>query len=247
MGSIKRAITPTVALGLAASGVLGLAADCGSPRAGGDAAIALDASDLLDAPAVDASPFDAPPGVPDLQVVGERTAATWLVDSVPFDAGACEVVEGCVDSVGLRRLLRFATVTANRGSGDLLVGVPPDAGISNTTFQWSECHRHHHVVNYTSYELVNGAGTVVTGRKQSFCLQDDEPLQVGGQRARYSCKNQGIQRGWADVYIRETACQWIDVTDVPPGPYTLRITVNPLNTIIESNYDNNVFTLDVNL
>ena len=59
---------------------------------------------------------------------------------------------------------------------------------------------HHHVTNYASYELVDGDGVVVTARKQAFCLEDDEQVQLGAQPTGYSCANQGISRGWADVY-----------------------------------------------
>ena len=42
-----------------------------------------------------------------------------------------------------------------------------------------------------------------------------------------TCSDQGIQAGWADVYGAHLDCQWIDVTDVPAGIYTLEIEVNP--------------------
>jgi hypothetical protein len=183
--------------------------------------------------------------MPDLQLVGEQMADTWVLDAVTVDAGACEVVEHCVEAPGERVLLRFATVTANRGTADVVIGVPPPAGVSNDIFQWSPCHEHHHYANYTTYELINETGAVLTARKQSFCLEDDEPVELGASSAGYVCTNQGISRGWADVYTRDTACQWIDVTDHPHGAYTLRVTVNPQHTIAESNYDNNVFTVDV--
>ena len=43
------------------------------------------------------------------------------------------------------------------------------------------------------------------------------PLQSPAN-ARYNCGRQGIQRGWADSYYNGLECQYIDVTDVPPGP-----------------------------
>ena len=39
----------------------------------------------------------------------------------------------------------------------------------------------------------------------------------------------------------------LDVTDVVPGTYTLRITVNPEGVIDESDTTNNVFTKQVSL
>lgn len=238
--------------GVLAGALFGVLAGCGNPAATRDADPLGDvtaeprdapAPDVPDAP--DASPFDAPPGMPDLQFAAGEMANTVVVTADNFFADDCAVLEGCVGAAGRRILLRFDTVTANRGSGNLAVGVPPPPGESDEVFQWSECHKHHHVANYASYELVDTAGTVITARKQSFCLEDAEQVQPGAPATGYSCKNQGISRGWADVYSRYLPCQWIDVTGLPSGSYTLRIIVNPLKTIPESNYDNNVFTANV--
>ena len=190
---------------------------------------------------------DAPSGVPDLQFVPEAMTGTVAVDVAEFAADDCAVTEGCVGASGRRKLLRFATVTANLGSGDLIVGLPPPAGESNDVFQWSPCHMHHHFLNYASFELVDGASHVVTARKQSFCLEDDRPIVLGAQSHGYSCKNQGISRGYADVYGSDLACQWIDITGLAPGAYTLRMVVNPLHTIVESDTTNDVFSVAVSL
>ena len=198
----------------------------------------------IDAP--DASPFDAAPGTPDLQFIDGEMRQTVTITSDPFRDTDCEVVEGCVGAAGQRTLLRFDTVTANRGTADVVVGVPPPPGESNDVFEWSPCHMHHHVKNYASYELLDATGTVVlTARKQAFCLEDGENIQPGVPATGYSCTDQGITHGWADVYSRYLPCQWIDVTDVPPDTYTLRVVVNPLRTLPESNYDNNTFTVSV--
>lgn len=223
------------------AGPAGPLAGCGGPSAGaGRDAEIVDATP--DAPA----PIDVPAGTPDLQFVARAMVNTVAVDQgVVFRDADCEVVEGCVGAAGSRTLLRFATVSANLGSADLFVGVPPPAGESNARFVWSPCHKHHHVRDYASYELVDATGVVATARKQAFCLEDDLPVQPGVQPTGYSCLRQGISRGWADVYTRDLPCQWIDVTDVPPGSYTLRLVINPLHTLPESDYDNNVFTVDV--
>jgi hypothetical protein len=187
---------------------------------------------------------DAPQGIPDLQFVAAEMTQTVLVTQNDFRPDACEVIEGCVGAAGGRTLLRFDTVSANRGTTDLVVGVPPPPGESNDVFEWSPCHMHHHVKNYASYELLDATGAVVlTARKQSFCLEDDENVKPGVPPHGYSCTDQGITRGWADVYSRYLPCQWIDITDIPAGTYTLRVVVNPLRTLPESNYDNNTFTV----
>jgi hypothetical protein len=225
--------------------LVGAVAGCGSPGAARD-----DAAPPHDAgrpDAVDASPFDGPPGTADLQFVASEMIDTVEVTRKEFFAGDCEVVEGCVGGLGWRRLLRFDTVTANRGSGDLHVGRPPPAEQSDDVFRWSACHKHHHVTDYTSYELVGATDAVISARKQSFCLQDVEQVQPGAFPTGYSCLDQGISVGWADVYNNDLPCQWIDVTDVPPGSYTLRVVVNPTRRLPESDHDNNVFTVEVPL
>jgi hypothetical protein len=203
----------------------------------------------LDAPGamIDAA-IDAPTGLPDLQFETARMLGSIRVTDEIFAADSCEVVEGCIGAPGHRRLVRFATVTMNLGTADLFVGVPPPPGMSNDIFEWSQCHMHHHFKNYASYELVDGANnTLVTGRKQSFCLGDNEIVTDGAPSNGYTCNKQGISRGWADIYDNTVACNWLDVTGVPSGMYTVRITVNPLHTLAESDETNNVFTMDVSL
>ena len=252
-------VTWIASLAAGAAGAAGAAvtAACGNASVARDAPVDVSvttdprdavAAAVMDAPGrPDASPFDAPPGIADLEFVDSEMADTVILNELDFRADDCAVVEGCVGGEGARLLLRFDTVTANRGTGDLVVGLTPPPGESNETFQWSPCHMHHHYSNYIAYQLIDGAGTVVTARKQAFCLEDGEPIDVGAAPTGYSCLNQGISRGWADVYSRYLACQWIDVTGMPSGDYTLRAEVNPLHTLPESNFDNNVFTVAVKL
>jgi hypothetical protein len=229
----------------------GALAGCGQPAGlAGDAATADDAPVVdaaLDAAVRDASLVDAPPGLADLQLIAAEMASSLVVTVDVFAPDDCAVIEGCVGAAGRRSLLRFDTVTVNRGTADLIAGVPPAPGQSAGVFQWSACHQHHHVADYASYELIGDAGSVVIGRKQSFCLEDDQQVSPGAPPARYTCRNQGISRGWADVYGRFLPCQWLDVTDLPPGGYTLRVVVNPLNTVVESDTTNNVFTVRAQL
>lgn len=207
------------------------------------------ARDMPDDAAIDAAPdaIDAPRGTPDLQFVAGAMVDTVQVTFENYLADNCAVVEHCVEGTGLRRLLRFTTVIANLGTGDLAVGEPPLPGESNGWFVWSECHQHHHFLDFASYELVDRAGHEVTARKQAFCLEDDQPVPPFIASSRYSCLNQGISRGWADVYSNGLPCQYIDTTGLPSGEYTLRVIVNPTGGLTETSYDNNVFTKIVRL
>jgi hypothetical protein len=35
-----------------------------------------------------------------------------------------------------------------------------------------------------------------------------------------------ISPGWADIYTSDLPCQWLDVTNVPDGAYSLRVAVD---------------------
>lgn len=192
-----------------------------------------------------AAPPDGP-ALPDLQFVPARMM-TWTVDAQGFAGDSCEVVEGCVGGPGRRTLLHFATVTANTGGADLVIGRPPDAGVSDATFTWSPCHMHHHFRDYVTYRLDGAGGSIALTSKRAFCLEDDEAIRIGAAPNHYDCQNQGISRGWADAYLFDTACQFVDVTDVPPGHYTLVFEVNPDHTLPDARFDNNTFALEVDL
>ncbi|MCE9571672.1 MAG: hypothetical protein K8W52_00810 [Deltaproteobacteria bacterium] len=216
---------------------------------------AIDATAVVDASTPDASPDatvasdarpDAGPGTPDIVLVESEMVNTWTVSSEFFGADSCELIEGCIGAQGNRRLLRFDTVTANMGTADLVMGPVPPAGVSTDVYVWSECHHHHHVTGYADYQLLGPGGVVASGHKQAFCLEDIERLSAtAADNPRFTCDSQGIQAGWADVYNGGLPCQWIDVTGVPPGQYTLKIAVNPSQQIVESNYDNDTLLIDV--
>lgn len=185
--------------------------------------------------------------MPDLTVLPDRAAATARVEWQYFEPGHCAIVEGCVAGEGWRRLLRFDTVTPNIGTGDMHLGVPTDM---NPSFVYSMCHMHYHFQGYANYQLLDDAGTEVgSGHKQAFCLLDSEQYITDDPTVRrsehYTCDNQGIQRGWADNYDASLDCQWVDVTDVDPGDYTLRLSINEMRTLPELDYDNNVAELTV--
>jgi hypothetical protein len=190
--------------------------------------------------AIDA--IDAPPGVPDLVLVAAAMDGTILITNDSFDLDDCVVVEGCVGSNGTRRLLRFDTVTANMGTGDLVLGTPPADGMDGGLFVWSPCHQHHHVTGYAEYALLDGNGVVIGGHKQAFCLQDVQQVRPGSPSRGYNCDHQGMSAGWADVYSRILPCQWIDITDLTPGTYTLRVRVNVSGALVESDLTNNEWT-----
>lgn len=162
-----------------------------------------------------------------------------------FAPGDCAIVEGCVAGPGMRRLLRFDTWTPNTGGADMFLGVP---SMTSPHFEYSDCHRHYHFNSYAEYELLTPDEMCVAavGHKQAFCLLDYYEYPCGGEGeprcasiSGYSCGNQGIRRGAQDVYGAGLDCQWVDVTDVPPGEYVLRVRINTEHILYEEDYSNN--------
>jgi hypothetical protein len=198
----------------------------------------------IDAPPVDAR-IDAPPVPVDLTLIADQMTPSIQVVEEAFTATSCAVVEQCVGGPGLRKLLKFDTVTANIGQTDLVVGVPPAPGVDQAPFTWSTCHMHHHLAGYAIYELLDANGVVLGGHKQAFCLQDIQQVRAGASSNGYHCNNQGLTAGWADVYSRTLPCQWIDVTGVAPGTYTLRIRINPDGTLPDADPSNNEYLKQV--
>jgi hypothetical protein len=168
-----------------------------------------------------------------------------------FAANSCVVQERCVNGTGWRRLLKFDTWTPNTGTADMYLGRPSN---SNPYFEFSSCHRHYHFNTYADYQLLSTAdgGVMATGHKQAFCLEDFylypmPPEMMREQGAHYNCSNQGIQRGWQDVYGQYLDCQWVDITDVPAGEYTLRVALNTDRILAETDYSNNVGIVPVTI
>ncbi|WP_146155870.1 lysyl oxidase family protein [Enhygromyxa salina] len=209
-------------------------------------------AELGDLPPVEqGGPLFGPLGcdAPDLTVLDwDLEVYTQLIWVAP---DSCSLYEGCVDGDGWRTVLRFDTKTANVGSRDLILGIPanhPDL------FTYSPCHEHYHFDNYATYYLLDGDDVVAAGHKQAFCLVDWESWAwdgLGPEDRVYTCFNQGLSLGWSDTYAAQLDCQWIDVTDVPAGDYTLRMEINlppegkSHSTLVERRYDNNVLEIPV--
>lgn len=113
-------------------------------------------------------------------------------------------------------------------------------------------HDHIHVENWSQFrirELLpdSGVGPIIAaGEKTSFCILDlavyNSTLpnfDPDGQFHSCSSTIQGLSVGWVDIYSKDLPGQNIDVTDVPDGVYWLESVVDPDNTILEENENNN--------
>lgn len=180
--------------------------------------------------------------LPDLVIF--NSAVNPYVTTETFSANSCAVMEGLVPA-GTRKIIRFDTQTANQGAANLVFGNPA----TNPSFVYAPCHAHYHFQNYMSYRLRYANGEIAAvGLKVGFCVLDVFRWDNGApNNALYDCNNQGIQKGWGDLYDSTLDGQWIDITGLPDGNYIIEMEANPLGMILESNYGNNLTTVPVSV
>ncbi|XP_051929644.1 lysyl oxidase-like 5a [Hippocampus zosterae] len=190
-------------------------------------------------------------GLPDLIPDPYYIQAASYIQRVQMFALRCAAEENClsrsayhprVSELDFRVLLRFPQRVKNQGTVDFLPKKP------RHKWEWHSCHQHYHSMEaFSNYDLLDTSNgrKVAEGHKASFCLEDTSCDR--GIRRRFACTahTQGLSPGCYDTYHANIDCQWIDITDVPPGNYTLQVTVNPYKLVEESDFSNNVAKCDI--
>jgi hypothetical protein len=158
---------------------------------------------------------------PDLTVDGNALESSMYMDVLTASQSNCYISEGCLSGYGDRRIIRFTTHIRNIGTEDYYIGMP-DTG---NQFVLDACHGHWHYNGYAEYLVYDRYNQPLQqGFKNGFCVMDLECS--GGGVAKFGCGNMGISAGCGDIYSAELDCQWIDVTDLDTGNYTLVVRVN---------------------
>ena len=140
--------------------------------------------------------------------------------------------------------------SASQGPGDLPADV---VGSPEVVFEAADGHNHFHLKNAMRYSLWNLERTaqVAPGQKAGFCLYDIEdapapappqdPEEYTSGVTRFCDANDpgatslrmGTSAGWRDVYDKELAYQWVDVSATAPGRYLVGSEADPENRIWE--------------
>ncbi|NNC95156.1 MAG: T9SS type A sorting domain-containing protein [Chitinophagales bacterium] len=161
------------------------------------------------------------PAGPDLIIDRNAVLGSIFLDQIN-NVDNCQVIEGCVTGMGTRNVLKFTTHIKNIGNQDYYIGSPAAAP---HLFDNNNCHGHAHYLGYADYVLFDDNGLEIpVGFKSGFCVMD--VTCTNGGQAKFSCSNMGISAGCDDIYGSSTTCNWIDVTDVDTGRYTLVLRTN---------------------
>jgi len=172
------------------------------------------------------NPDTACPDQPDLVVVSPLLKTSMRLDSLTNN-DPCTIQEGCIKGYGKRYIVRFDTRIENTGSADYYIGKPPLTPTTpSTQWIWDPCHAHWHYKGYAEYLLFDkNSNAIPAGFKAGFCVMDLN-CGIGGGIPKYNCSNQGISKQCGDIYSSGLKCQWIDITDVDTGRYTMVVRVN---------------------
>ncbi|MFN2419695.1 MAG: cell wall-binding repeat-containing protein [Candidatus Limnocylindria bacterium] len=109
-------------------------------------------------------------------------------------------------------------------------------------------HDHWHIQGVMLYQLWSDNGVVRRGTKVGFCFLDSRRMS-GSSPSVYreaACGDRGdltnrmgLSVGWGDEYPANFAFQWIDISTLPPGEYTVQARTDEQNWYVESNETNN--------
>lgn len=114
-------------------------------------------------------------------------------------------------------------------------------------------HDHWHIQGVMLYQMWSPSGAVRRGTKVGFCFLDSYrynlslpgapqsqvyPERLCGDRGDLT-NRMGLSVGWGDDYPANFAYQWIDISTLAPGDYTVQARADEQNWYVESNETNN--------
>jgi hypothetical protein len=188
----------------------------------------------------------APLGDFRIEVVNGRRLLRFTAMMVNVGQGHFEL-RGSRSSTSQKMKMTQVIYDSTSRSAPVAQQIPTDAVASYA----GDGHNHWHVNEMMRYDVWGNGGTF-RGAKVGFCFLDSDPWATtlpgyNGSFYRGSMcstnpsalsNRMGISVGWGDEYEYYLAWQWVDITSVPPGRYTLRATVDPYGFFTELNETN---------
>ena len=160
------------------------------------------------------------------------------IQSQFFFEGDCSI-EKCVSGRGARRLLMFPLNLANAGDGDMLLALRGAPGVRHVA-----CDDSSFLDDFLRYELIDADGVRRAGGVGDInvtCYND----YLSQSTSPFDCQTLGIEAHSYRSFLVGDSCQWVDITTVPPGQYTLRVSVNSNAQLAEADFGNNEIVLPV--
>ena len=178
-----------------------------------------------------------------------------------------DIAEGYIQQAGWYTLLRFGTVTANIGTGDLLIGDPslcPNLYEPSPTYGWRASHPTLFRLwtpagynkwaaardlnqpidapyNQTLLDNAKASGELVaTGFKKWSCLVSEYTYCNNVKKVQWACGYQLLRACYSDEYDAGIAGQYIIMTGVPKGVYTVEQHIDPWLLFPDLDRRNNV-------
>jgi hypothetical protein len=125
-------------------------------------------------------------------------------------------------------------------------------------------HHHWHFKQFTEYTLLDESKTqAVKSNKRSWCLAPTDAVDLTVPGAEWQPEYVGLGTacgsasalwvremlpvGWGDTYVQFVAGQAFDITGLPNGTYFVRVQVNPLGALYETDLTNNVVLRKIEL
>jgi hypothetical protein len=150
-----------------------------------------------------------------------------------FDESDC-LLQKCVGGQGPRRLLRFPLDVVNRGAGPIILALSDAPGVRRVA-----CDGSLFLDDFLRYEIIDaelarrasGVGDVAFSCQPGAMAESSSP---------FDCDVIGLEAHSYRSYSSDADCQWVDVTTLPPGQYTLRVSVNADWRLTEQDFGNNV-------
>lgn len=134
------------------------------------------------------------------------------------------------------------------------------SNLTDYRMYWSgDGHSHWHVRDLEGYVLQNTNATIKrTGEKHGFCFFDNYQYDLGlpdapASRAYTRCGfgsadaevSMGLSIGWGDLYNASLPDQYIDISGLPAGEYTITATADVQQLFTELDETNNSTTATI--
>jgi hypothetical protein len=135
---------------------------------------------------------------------------------------------------GPRRLLRFPLDVVNRGAGPVILALRDAPGVRGVS-----CDGSLFLDDFLRYEIIDAEGA----RRASGVGDVAITCQLGSMAessSPFDCDTIGLEPHSYRSYSSNADCQWVDITTLPPGQYTLRASVNADFRLAEQDLGNNV-------